>query len=349
MRLFCRKRGNLIEIILSPFFILLVIFTLVLFPLLNYVASIGESSYFEREFLSRDVALVMDTLIASPNNVEIDYNVNLGLNLTIEPGLVSSHSYDTNPLRSPSKVSKFPFVMSNISIGIKKFSPKVEKINGKTQAPYPYTFTLLKIENTILKKSEFSSTSPVTSSPICKQIQTFIPDWRESIKISVIVKTKSGTDQEKIAANGVCTGLVINPDANIYPTQESCSIGSKTSRSCTDSDLIIYIYITDDRRENKFDVYYYHNDGDDISIMSKKLGCIMLGTLKEINLYASHGIGLDNLPKELVFNDDDDKACIGQKPVVIVDVGDVKFLKDANQITSVSNAIFMAIEAYYGS
>jgi hypothetical protein len=102
--MFLKKRGKKATIFEKPiwFLIDLLIAVIVFLMLLSYVDQLGESLTFERDFLAKDIALLVDTLYASPGSLTLKYPQNtfwFGYQLkdnevqVIEKGLISKKSY----------------------------------------------------------------------------------------------------------------------------------------------------------------------------------------------------------------------------------------------------------------
>ena len=145
MGIFSKKRGNLIEMLLSPMFLLLIVLTLVFLPLLKYTSDIGKSSYYEREFLSRDVGLMIAALQASPNDAMVNYGEKTyGLYLLIKPGSVQAYSDD--PESSKARVSSFQLIPSKLRMEKFSFGPKTEKDQEGEEVKIPFRLTLKKEE-----------------------------------------------------------------------------------------------------------------------------------------------------------------------------------------------------------
>ncbi len=76
MKIFSSKKGQeqLTEESLRPFIALFIAFTIILIPLLIIINGLDKNTNFERAFLERDIANIIDSLYASPGNIMVDYD-----------------------------------------------------------------------------------------------------------------------------------------------------------------------------------------------------------------------------------------------------------------------------------
>lgn len=78
------KRGVEQEVYFMIFEVLMIVF--VSFVLFRYVNSMGDNTYFEKNYLARDLSLLTTTLLASPGNIGYTYY--------FDKGDISKFSYD---------------------------------------------------------------------------------------------------------------------------------------------------------------------------------------------------------------------------------------------------------------
>jgi len=76
------KRGEIVEVVLMPAMIMLLAFAVFL-VMFNWVGKIGETTTFQKEFLAKDIALLIDSLYTVPGQAVVYYSKKT-FNFTIE-------------------------------------------------------------------------------------------------------------------------------------------------------------------------------------------------------------------------------------------------------------------------
>ncbi|MCF7861139.1 hypothetical protein K9M79_02750 [Candidatus Woesearchaeota archaeon] len=71
------KKGETTSLTIMPVFTLILMMALILLPLLKYTMDIGTQTHFDRVYISRDLAGVINTVIGTPNNIKIYYPQNI--------------------------------------------------------------------------------------------------------------------------------------------------------------------------------------------------------------------------------------------------------------------------------
>lgn len=70
---FSKKAQEEIEMMVIPAFALVIVFGVIFFGLISFVDDIRNNSLFEKIFLSKDTAILIDTLYVAPGSVEVNY------------------------------------------------------------------------------------------------------------------------------------------------------------------------------------------------------------------------------------------------------------------------------------
>lgn len=68
-----KKAQEEIEMMVIPAFALVIVFGVIFFGLISFVDDIRNNSLFEKIFLTRDTAILIDTLYIAPGSVEVNY------------------------------------------------------------------------------------------------------------------------------------------------------------------------------------------------------------------------------------------------------------------------------------
>lgn len=329
-----KKKGNLIETVLSPFFILLVILVVVFWPLLNYTTSLGSSSYFERELLTRDLGLLIESMQASPNDVELQYNVKTKqLSMIIEDGIVKAYPYDVKPETSPGLVTGFKINPSNVKIIKSSIGPIVKKDDKGKEYTLEYGLNIQKSgDKIIILKND--QNIPESKSSVFEFIDTFEKDWKKAEDISVYF-IEDALDSNEISKN-LCKSLVIKNAKFSTPTSK-CEIGTVSKRSCNDANMII-IFIESNIPKNKINLYYYGDDNN--QLRAKKLASIILNKLTiDFSDFNSNVEG----EYEKLLNFNELSGCL-DVPVIIIEVSSVS---DMKTVLTLSGLIFNSLGDYY--
>jgi hypothetical protein len=71
------KRGETTSLTITPIITLILMMALILLPLLKYTMDIGTKTHFDRVYISRDLAGVINTVVGTPNNLRIYYPQNI--------------------------------------------------------------------------------------------------------------------------------------------------------------------------------------------------------------------------------------------------------------------------------
>lgn len=145
--MFVKKRGFGKKAILGNvlfFLIDLIILVIVFFLMLWYVDQVVESTTFEKNFLARDSALLIDALYASPGNIAIDYPQNtFWFSFNFDKNKVEVYEAGSSSIRKP---DSYFIEDKNIKFEHKEIKPErevenKESIIEKYFTPLSYFYT----------------------------------------------------------------------------------------------------------------------------------------------------------------------------------------------------------------
>ncbi|MFC1696724.1 hypothetical protein ACFL1H_00170 [Nanoarchaeota archaeon] len=71
------KRGTVAETLLEPIIQIIIVFILIFIPMLLYINIIFSDDRMEREFLAKDLSLMMDAIYVSPGGISYDFSQEL--------------------------------------------------------------------------------------------------------------------------------------------------------------------------------------------------------------------------------------------------------------------------------
>lgn len=116
------KKGGIVEFILTPAFTTTLVLGLVLLYLLWFVNGISTKTTFERQYLARDLALLIDAALSVPGNLNIvyepvkDFKSDFTFEVTREQVIVSDEGSNSYPysLRKNTKLKSSPVKIPRI-------------------------------------------------------------------------------------------------------------------------------------------------------------------------------------------------------------------------------------------
>lgn len=327
------KRGNLTEMVLSPMFIVLVVLALVFLPLLKYTTSVGQSSYYEREFYAKDLGLMISVLQAAPNDVVISYEQVKNVNVTIAPNYVLVHGFDVSPVKTPSKVTKFHIFPSSLEIVKTVLSPPVVTEDNGYVSPFEYSIVLNKNSNRISASSStgMSLTPTPQKDSIDNSIDSFISALYEDNKIYIDVvygsgKTSDGDDAD-VFGKAICNGIIIGND---YSSIDKCNLYNRATINdrinfAKQAEMIVVIYVND--RSNEKLRIYYHEGASSSNDKSKRISEFA------VNVFSNAGYLTDKRPMTDLNDNEINQILTPDKVGFVIEIGNVDSLKKSDVIS----------------
>lgn len=131
--MFKQKRGQITTMVLW-FMIDLVLAIVIFFILSSYVDRAAEYTTFEKNFLARDIALLIDTLYAAPGNVITNYSQDtLWFTFKFDKNQVQIYDITENPNPPMSDRALYPFIEDrNLKFEYKIITPGVKAQKSKS-------------------------------------------------------------------------------------------------------------------------------------------------------------------------------------------------------------------------
>jgi hypothetical protein len=356
MKLFRGKRGN-VELVIGPLFPLLLVVA-VFILLLVYISVVSQSSYFEREFLTRDIGLMVEALEAAPHNVQINYPSENGdkakkLMITINNKSVEAHDYNLDPKIVPSKVSKFVLFPSNMQVKEFVASPRVEKDTNGKNITFTYRLYFLKDANGITPSmNQVGIPTQINENSYKGLIDTAIEKWYQTPKVYLDLmyldageKTGDGNTGDVLLKN-ICNVLLAGVGKGIYTLNE-CDNNKLLTQTLDErkekaknADFIVFLYLNDKKQDYSTITIYTLNNGGDSTTKSEKLGGLASIALASMN-YNVDKKAFD----EQRFSDALEIA--SSKPGIIVEIGNLKGLNKEDD--KIGDGIRKAIDQYYSN
>ena len=311
---------------MSPMFVVLVVMVLVFIPLLYYTSSLGEQSYFEREFIVRDIGLLIDAIHASPNDVKINYPDTKGLNISFKKDLISSSKFDEK-----NQISGFYIVPSGLYLYETDLNPKIIISQGeKIALKYNLMIEKNTKDGTIIPQIENNNIVVEKRSKINEFIST--KDVLKDQVITIMVDhltTKTNKDIE----NSICFGIV-SKGQNIFPT-DNFGCNDQKIKPISESNMVIIIEASNDVSDNELIVEYFGNQGEyDQKRKSEKLAFIISDNFKEID-------GFESSVKTTFAGE---FSNIQDKPIVKIKAS---VLASSKQTSDISKQVYESIKEYY--
>ena len=336
------KRGNMIDLILSPMFVVIIVLTLVFLPLLKYATSVGKSAYFEREFYSKDLGLMVSALQAAPNDVTVNYENVRNVNVTFKPNYIESYGYDVNPKNSPSKVTRFHIFPSSVSVIETLISPIVITDEKGYQSVLPYTIRLNKNQKEIIASSSNGFSSQLPKKDIVDvAVDKFISALYEQKNIYIDVAYGNGKSIDGVDANvfgkTICNAAV---SGTYFSRVDKCNMDKSANieeriKLAERADFIVIIYVNQES-DDSLKIYYYEGVGPNVET-SKKVA------EQAIKIFENNGIVLsrDDI-SHLNSNEDIKKILLQNKPGFVIEIGDIEKL-ETNSIYVIGESIKNAL------
>jgi hypothetical protein len=361
MKLFLNKRGDA-EVVLAPLAPLIIVIG-VFILLLIYISGVGQSSYFEREFLTRDIGLMVGALQAAPYNVQINYPSENGdkakdLKINITKNYVEAYTYNLDPKIAPSKVSRFYLFPSIMPITELNAAPKVEKGGDGKDITYSYRLYFMKDITGIIPSMNNKNTPTEKGESYFNPIYTAIENWYQTPKVYIetIYDSDGKTEDRDIKGTdllkSLCSFLDISGGEGIYSSEDIHSSDNCVySREQSDekkkarilnlekADFVLIIYVNELKQDSTIiDIYPVGQTGD-FAAKSLKLADISLGNLKAVNIVSSKK-QLEGALKARALN------IASGKPAILVEIGNLEKIKK-DDLAKIESALYSSVKTYY--
>ena len=348
MKLFLNKRGDAeLELTaLSPLIIVLGVFII----LLVYISGVGESSYFEREFLTRDIGLMLGALQASPNNVQVNYpiensNKAKDLKIDINQKYVEAHAYNLDPKIAPSKVSRYYLFPSILPIVELNAAPKIEKDSNGKDITYSYRLYFLKDSSGITPSMD-NKNSPAEKNEgyIKNMIYTAIENWYATSKVYIETMYnpggKTGEIKGDVLLKSICSFLDRTKGEGIY-SGNNCepTIPEIRKDLVLKADYVIILYVNGEKQDSTvIDIYPVGQTGD-TAAKSEKLASLLEGNLNRVSMVSSKK-QIEGPLKSAAID------IASGKPAILVEIGNIdKIVK--GDIKTITDAVYESVNTYY--
>lgn len=323
MGVWINKRGNLTEMVLSPMFALIIVLALVFIPLLKYTTAVGQSAYFEREFYSKDLGLMVSALQAAPNNVILNYNNVKSVNVTFKSNYIETHGYDVNPLNSPSKVSRFHIFPSSVEVIGVTLSPGIITDEKGNSNPIAYSIMLNKDSKTITASSSNGFTANVQKKDsVDLAIDDFISKIYEEKKIYIDTIGSGITSDNNdgvIFGKRICTGVLPGKSfLNDCPLDNRATLEDRIKLAKA-ADFIIVIFVNEESGDD-LTVYYYEGTGETVD-KSKKIADYA------VKMFSNGRFVMTRDDIAHLDNDEIKKIISKDKVGIVIEIGNVDELK----------------------
>ena len=340
-----KKRGQYhpADILLIPAISLALVFGFVFLPILADITGIQETYYFEKMFLVRDMATIINALYASPGNIVVPYNKEtFWFTYEFDKYLVAVFD-ETSILKTKTKyqilADRIDF--KNITLNAKFKEDEKSKDNLKEKV----TPIFAKIGNDIVVDNKLGKNinelKCINLEPI-KELQN---------KISVIDAGHGGEDDGTIANNFKEKDLAeiigfslyeLLDNQKFFTREEVNNIKVSNFMSRRDIlknkenlNLILSIHIGDyNSQNNNIKAYYSIESTKEIQQKSMKIACTILNELlkeKELEIDGISVIGI--YPED--YNGGD--VLVKDKIAVLFEIGNIQNKKSVEILTNPSN------------
>jgi len=368
--LFKNKKATIFE---KPiwFLIDLIVSIVVFIMLLTYVDQVGESLTFERDFISKDIALLIDSVYASPSSLSLKYPQNTfwfsykfedNQVSVIERGLLEKKARNefitdknlrfTEQTFSPGKefVDKRSFIE-------KYFSPSTLFSTYKPELPKGTSISLYFLKDK--KKLDINKEELLLkpNKPVCGRAAT-----KENSKEKTLLIDQG--DWDKNDKRPEITGaLAFSLDNNLKDKFKEIThtrIGDikdlqkqrlnviTIQRNKDNADMIIGLYIGSYKDErNVIKAYYSSKSNQKFKDKSKKLACLIINNiLSNDKLMGIDGISIVESDNSLIEKN---------KIAVLLEIGNININQDKNtalkidKISEIAKSIGKSTDIYYST
>lgn len=364
------KKATIFE---KPIWLLidLVVSIAVFIILMNYVNNVGESLTFERKFLSKDIALLIESLYASPGSVSLKYPQNTfwfsykfedNAVSVIERGLLEKKAKewfisDKNLGFEEKTISPEKEFEDKISFVEKYFSPASWFSVSKPKLPEGTSVSLYFLKDRrrldisdeeLLLRPDKLACSGVETQEDSREKTLLIDqgDWdkddrRKDITAAIAYSLYNKVENEFKAIEHTRIG-------DIWDLADKRTAQTTIKQMADNSDIIIGLYIGsyEDER-NVIKVYYFSESKEEVKEKSKKLACLILNRVLSNNRLGNiDGVSIIESDNSLIEKD---------KIAVLFEIGNINIDEEKNMIlkvggiSEIAKSIGEGIEMHYST
>ncbi len=364
------KKATIFE---KPIWLLmdLLVAILVFFLLMYYVNNVGESLTFEREFLSKDIALLIESLYASPGDVSLKYPQNTfwfsykfedNAVSVVERGLLEKKAIewfisDKNLGFEEKTISPEKKFEDKKSFLEKHFSPVSWFSVSRPELPEGTSVSLyflkdrrrldISDEELLLRPNKLACSGVETQED--SEEKTLLidqGDWdkddrRKDITAAIAYSLYNKVENEFKAIEHTRIG-------DIWDLADKRIAQTTIKQRADNSDIIIGLYISDYKDErNVIKAYYSSKSDEEVKEKSRKLACLVLNRiLSNDNLGDIDGVSIIESDNSLIEKD---------KIAVLFEIGNINIDEEKNMvlkvggISEIARSIGEGIEMYYST
>jgi len=335
------KRGNILNEMFFSIF-QLVILAFILIGLKVWVDNVVSDETFERNFMARDVALLIDTVYTAPGNVEVDYPQNTRhLNFTFEPNLVRITHPDETASVPP---AVYPFA-EDLAVPFAYSSVAPERLTNDELGP-SVKLMASKINNRVAVSDKPVSLTSRASKLVCLQASTRDPNWH-SKEVYYDPGHGEGSGINREAQFARLVGLELqNEIPGIRSTKGSFITQADTPLerrldAIKHAALVVSVHQNDGGENTNVILAYI----PPLSLESQKLGCLILNSI--LDELPDEFSRADLIPADDIPPDDPMQIIDTGIPSVLLEIGNANrdTLPDA---AAVAAGIGRGVSAYFG-
>ena len=367
--LFTSKKATIFE---KPiwFLIDLVISIVVFIMLLSYVDRVGESLTFERDYLAKDISLLIESIYASPSSLVLKYPQNTfwfdykfeDNKVTVsEKGLGKKSPYefisDKNMDFEEKTISPKKEFKDKRSFMEKYFSPSTMFSVHKPKLPEGASISLYFLKDNKRLAIDKNELSLRPNKLICSDVIT-----QENIKEKTLLIDQGdwNKNDKRPEITAAIAFSIYSSTKDKFKEIKHTRIGEledlKTERTDTttikeniaSSDMIIAFNIGSYKdQRNVIKAYYSSESNDELKEKSKKLACLIMNKiLINEKLGNIDGISITESDNSLIEND---------KVSVLFEIGNININKENNimlkvdGVTGIARSIEEGVEQYYST
>ncbi len=324
-KILIKKRGT--GDIESYFVLLKIIIAIgVVFSMYAYISSIQRDTFFDKLYLSRDIAFLMDSVYSSQGRFYIEYKRDMLKN------------YDVEFLKQRVKIIENNTDSKKKSLIIYQFA---EDLNYKTRAnkiSNSNKITFQKSNNILEISKELKNKIKLISCP-----ETEINDNIQNTKILIDVN-----DDGKNKLIPTIEHILQSKIKNSKTTKGKARL--EIEKLIEESNVIISVRLNE-KENNEVKAYISSSPSpEDKDILKKRnrLACLIINELISIDSLFEGGNIIETNPKYLKEEDktilDNNKISI----IVSIEIQNIKNLKDIATIRQIGESIYKGITTYYG-
>ncbi len=359
------------ELVMYTLFVMVLILGVILLTFMLFSYNLFKSNFFERAYAERDIAMTIDLMHASPNDMMLKYGDdylkgrdNVYFTVYIKNNRVEAYDKDQgngyiNQDKNPDIImgSVFPFTKTNnVEVKSARITPEIlEKKGDKIIYKIPYEIgfqrnaELNKININVVDGSLI--TLP-TQKEVCPTLSTVDKDWQKSKQTVIdpagdIGRNKMISILNKGTINEINTWVILEPlcqsiigESGFYDTKNSCQTQevSFTDRLDIQPDLLVSIDFYQAESNDEYRIFYNTN------LESEKFACILKSKIERNFPNKEVTMQVLDVSKDTIFK----TAGTGQIGVIFY-LGDIDKAELSDYvIIDIKNTITEAVRSYYG-